>query len=524
MKTNPNSELARVLVSNAAVNLLGQALLLGITFFSTPYIANSFGPSKYGLVVLLSSYVELFALMNLGVNMGLLKYVSELLPQGEFAEIQCFFGTGLTLFLAGGLLIGIAGTTLASLIVRHLMNVPPAAQSEVVLAFHVATAAFVLRFVSQPFSAIPAAVQRFDIYNLIHVGAEVVRIAGWVLALYCGYSLVAIFLVTLATNLLLLAANIVASRVLIPGLPVWPRFSLQHFRTLFHYSKYVTVAQVSGRLVNSSDVAILGKFQPASAVAFYGIPYTIGYRVWVVLGNIAGAVFPAASGLFGERRLESLQELYLRATKIVAGMGLFLTFLFALFAREILFYWIGPVFAAEGTLAFRLLIVAFGVSSLQHIPNTVLGSIGRVDYTAKFAVIYAVCNIVLLCAFIPHFGVNGAAFGFLLTQFVTVPWVAHTCNRFIGLKAKVVAARSFGRALPVCALSIGVAAFTKPWVSSLLSLLAVFAMAGIFHLALSLVVILDHTDRAACWSVLRKLQPIRSAECPAPVARDTECL
>jgi O-antigen/teichoic acid export membrane protein len=510
MKNNPNSELARVLVTNAAANLLGQALLLGITFFSTPYIANCFGPSKYGLVVLLSAYVELFALMNFGVNAGLLKYVSELLPQQRFAEIQHFFGTALTLFAGSGLLIGVAGGILASVVVRYLMNVPPGGEAEVVLAFHVATGAFVLRFIAQPFSAIPAAVQRFDIYNLIQVGGEVIRIAGWVLALHSGYSLVAVFLVTLLVNLLLLGANMVASRVLIPGLSVRPRFSSEHFRILFHYSKYVAVAQVTGRVVNSADVAILGKFQPASAVAFYGIPYTIGYRMWVVLANIAGAVFPAASGLFGAGRMDSVQQLYVRSTKVVAGMGFFLAGLLALFAREVLCYWISPVFAEEGTTAFRLLIVAFCISSLQHIPNTVLGSIGRVDRTARFAVIYAIGNVFFFCVFIPRFGVNGAAFGFLLTQIVLIPWLIRMCNGFIGLKGTELFARSFSRVLPVCILSLVLASLMKPWVSSLSSLLVVFAVTGIFHVVISLALILDRTDREACRSVLRRFQLVRA--------------
>jgi O-antigen/teichoic acid export membrane protein len=494
-------------VSNTVSNVGGQGLLLLLTFFSTPYITRQFGPSRYGVLVLLVTYVEVFNLLNLGINTGLLKFVSELLPQGKLDEVGRYFGSGLTLFGGGGILIGVLGAVFARPIVYHMMNLPAADQAEVVLAFHIATAAFVLRFWAQPFAAMPLAVQRFDIAAAISVGGEAVRIVMMVLMTFLGHFVIAALLVTVGVNAASLAANVIATRWLIPGMPMWPRWSRTHVHSVFHYSKYVLVGQVTGRVVNSADVGILGKFQPVSAVAFYGIPYTIGYKMWVLLANVASVVFPAASALSGTGQLERLRELYCRATKIVTGMGLLMATVLVMFGREVLLYWLGPVFAAQGTIAFRLLIAAFWINSLQHVPFAVLQSTGRVDRTARFAVVYAVGNVVMFFLLIPRYGVNGAASGFLITQLLTIPWLIHTCNACLEVKTAEMFVRSWVRVLSVGAVSVLIAFLLKPWVSSLLSLMGAIAVVLMAGAAIGFVVILDDRERAACWSVLNRWTP-----------------
>jgi O-antigen/teichoic acid export membrane protein len=503
--------LGHTLVSNAAANLGGQGLLLLLTFFSTPYITKHFGPELYGILVLLVTYVETFNLLNLGIYTGLMKYVSELLPQGKIDEVERYFGSSLTLFSGGGILIGIIGGVFGRPIVYHLMNLPAGQRPMVVLAFHIATAAFVMRFLAQPFAAMPFAVQRFDIGAAISVGGEAVRIGMVVLMIACGHFLIAALLVTLGVNVVSLAANVLATKWLIPEMSLRPRWSKTHAHSVFHYSKYVLVGQVTGRVVNSADVGILGKFQPVSAVAFYGVPYTIGYKMWALMGNVASVVFPAASALSGAGQMEQLRELYCRATKIVSGMGLLMSSVLVVYGHEVLLYWLGPVFAANGTVCFRLLIAAFWMNSLQHVPYTVLQSTGRVDRTARFAVVYAIGNVIMFFALIPRFGVNGAACGFLITQLLTIPWLIHTCNSCVQVKGTTVFVRSWVRVFIVTGFAVAFAFLLKPWVTSLFTLMCALAAALMAGAAAGLVLLLDNRERAACWSVLNRWIPLELA-------------
>jgi O-antigen/teichoic acid export membrane protein len=395
--------------------------------------------------------------------------------------------------------------------VYHMMNLPSVDRAEVVLAFHIATAAFVLRFWAQPFAAMPLAVQRFDIAAAISVGGEAVRIAMMVLMTFWGHFVIAALLVTVGVNAASLAANVLATKWLIPGMSLRPRWSRTHVHSVFHYSKYVLVGQVTGRIVNSADVGILGKFQPVSAVAFYGIPYTIGYKMWVLLANVASVVFPAASALSGTGELERLRELYCRATKIVAGMGILMAAVLVMFGREVLLYWLGPVFAAQGTVAFRLLIAAFWINSLQHVPFAVLQSTGRVDRTARFAVVYAISNVFMFFLLIPRFGVNGAASGFLITQVLTIPWLIHTCNSCLAVKGTTVFVRAWVRVLIVTGIAVMFAFLLKPWVNSLFTLMCAIAAVMVAGAGVGLVVILDGRERAACWSVLNRWAPFEFA-------------
>src|SRR5437879_5389724 len=99
----PTPKLGRILVRNTLANLIGQGVLLLLTFFSVPYMTHRLGTAEYGAMIILLTYIEAFGLLNLGINPTLIKYVAELLPQRRMKDIQDYLGTSLTLFAATGL-------------------------------------------------------------------------------------------------------------------------------------------------------------------------------------------------------------------------------------------------------------------------------------------------------------------------------------------------------------------------------------------------------------------------------------
>lgn len=490
------------LVMNTIVSFVGQVFLLAAVFFSTPYITSRMGPSRYGILVLLLAYIEAFSLLNLGINASVIKYVSEMLPQGRLRDVQAYLGTAFSVFTVAGLLICIAAVLSSRLIVWRFVHADPALQPEVLTGFSIASAAFFVRFIAQALSGIPVAAQRFDITTAVNVGSEILRIAASVAALYLGYLLKTVLLITLLVNLLVLAAYALAAKYIIPEMSFRPSFSRSHFLDMFHFSKFVVISNLSGRVVNSADVAIIGFFQPVSSVAFYGIPYTIGVKLWSLLGNISSIIFPAASALDAIGQREHLRELYLRSIKILAAVGAFPALALCVFAREFLFYWIGTAFSEHGALVLRLLILAFFANALAHIPWTVLQSLGHVSTTARFSVVYAACNVFLFILLIPFWGINGAAAGFLSAQLLTVPWLIDKCNRKLQVTWRVLVARSYAPVLMVSFIGTLIGMAMKPFVFSLVSLALVVTLGLAVHLALTVIFVLDRKERLACWNLL----------------------
>jgi len=497
------SSVGKTLVRNVAANFAGQAASVLLVFFSVPYIAHVLGTALYGCLVLLMTYVGALNILNLGINATLVKYVGELLPQGKLAELRGFLGTSLTLFMAGGLLVASTVCAFAPWVARHMLHAPADLQNAIVVSLWLAGGSFMLRSVAQALSSIPLGAQRFDLVNSINAGTEMLRTVGSILILQYSASLEAIMMVTVISDVLSCGAYIVIARRILPGISFRPVFSLPHLRTLLSFSKYVLVCNISARLVNSADNFLVSYFLPIANVAFYGVPYSIGQKLWTLVGNVASVVFPAASAFSATGGSHQLRELYLRGVRATAAVASFPAMAFCIFSRPFLLYWMGPDFAAQSTLVFRLLSIGFLINSLSFVPYLVLQATHFPHITARFAGLYAAINVVLFVVLIPRFGIAGAAAGFVISQLVIVPWQFHVTNRLLGIRGRVFLQSSL-RPVPALALACAVSIASLPLIHSLLQVMVACA-AGLFvYAVVAWFTTLDHRERATCLGFLQR--------------------
>lgn len=480
------------------VSFAGQALLLLLTFFSTPYIMHELGATTFGALMLVLTYVEAFGLFDLGINTALVKYIAELLVQKRNQDIQAYFGTALILFFMGGILIAGLITLTSSWVIANLMITGQELRQEIVFALWIASIGFLLRFVSQAVSAIPIAVQRFDIANYVSVSSEIARISGTVIVVYFGYALKGVLVVILVANLISCIVYFAIARRLIPGILLWPKFSSAHGGSLLHFSKYVLIANASSKVVSYADNILIGYFLPVAAVAFYATPYAVCQRLARFGGSLAAVVFPAASSLSATAQSYHLEELYLRGTKMMVAAVSFPALVLFLFSGEFLRYWIGPEFSQQGALAMRLLIIGFFLNCLGQIPFLVLQGTGHPQIAARFIGGQAILNVILFWNLIPHFGISGAAAGFLIAQCIVMPWMTHWANGLLRIRRMQLVIKAYASVVPALILAFLVCVSLRSWIFSLFSLGLVVMVGMVVYLALVVAMVLDAKERATC--------------------------
>src|SRR6266850_2844311 len=306
------------LLANFAISFSGQILLFVAGILTTPYILTTLGAHRYGTLVVLLAYAEVFGLLELGLHATLVKYLAESLAQERNTDLNHYFGTSLSLYLGGGVLISLLVYLSAPFILVTLTRYDVYDADALALPFLLATMNLVLRFITQPFAATPIARQRFDVVIFINIGTEFLRIAGTILVLGLGYSLTAVLFVTLLGSVTGACANIVATTRLVPSLRLRPTFSRPHFSAIFNFSKYILIANLSGRVLHSLDKLLLAQFVPVRSLAFYAVAYNLGQRLWVTVGPVTTAVFPAATMIAAAEQRDKLSRLYVRSSKIVA--------------------------------------------------------------------------------------------------------------------------------------------------------------------------------------------------------------
>jgi O-antigen/teichoic acid export membrane protein len=492
------------LIQNAVSNVGGQVVVVLLTFFSTPYITRKLGAAQYGALSLLMTYLFAFSLLNLGINTSLVKYLAELLPKGRMSDIQGYVSTSLTVLVGIGVLIGAAVCVFAGPIVRIAFKGSAELLPLTILALRIASAAFVLQFLTQVVLSVPTAMQRFEIVNLVRASSEAVRIAGAVVLLWLGYGLPSLMGMVLAASLGGCIAYTIAAKKLLPELNIVPGFSRTHLGSLLRHSKYVVVANAGNQIVSAADVFLIGFFLPVANVAYYAIGYTLAQRMSIFVNNVVSVVFPAASSFAGEEQGAKIRELYLRGMKLCAIVGCFPALALSIFSRPFLLYWLGADYAREGALSLTLLTLGFLINSFSYVPYQVLQSTRHADIAAKAIAAYAILNVSLFLLLIPRFGIVGAAAGFLTAQLLFVPLFVQRANLLLGVEWIAVLRVSYLRPFLAASCAACLCWLCQPWVSSFSTLAVAVAIGFAIYALLVPIAVLDSGERAACLLLLNR--------------------
>lgn len=413
------------------VNYIGQGFILVLTFVTAPYTVHHLGPELFGILALVQVTAGFAGLLNLGIGRALTKYVSELYWTSDFKAINQLFQTAWATCVMAGMvglviLIGPRAT-----IGRLFFRGGPEVDAVVGFAIYVAAFGLFTSMLLEAISALPVALQRFGICNAINVATGAVRCLGPVIVLALGYSIRAVLIVILASNILAVIAFAVVSRKLIPGLSLLPHFDWAAFRKLFTFSLPLLLSALFALIVTRVDRFILAYYLPLAAVTFYTLPYSISEKASMGIGSITLVVFPFTSELHSMGAHDKVHELYLRSSKILTLLTLPITVILLTVPGQILRFWLGPEYAAQGTVTLCLLGAATFLGAVGAVSTVTSLGVGQAWIPAVFAFASSVINLVSNFLLIPRYGINGAALACLLPQAVVIPVFVYVVARMI---------------------------------------------------------------------------------------------
>ncbi len=501
---SPKSEasVSRRFFSNTLTNYAGQAFILILTFVTAPYTVHHLGPELFGILALVQITAGFAGLLNLGIGRALTKYVSELFWKGDIQEINRLFQTAWATCIIAGVIGLVALIGPQATIGRLFFKGGPEVNGSVVsFAIYIAAFGLFTSMLLEAISALPGALQRFEIVNLVNVLAGTVRCLGPVVVLALGYSIRAVLMVTLASNLLAVAAFAAISRKLIPGLNLIPSFSPSAFRKLFSFSLPLLLSALFALIVARVDRFILAYYMPLAAVAFYTLPSSISEKAAVGVANITSVVFPFTSELHSMGAYNKVHELYLRSTKILMIVTLPITAVLVTVPGPILRYWLGPEYAAQGAVALSLLGLATLANAASAVATVSSLGVGQAWRPAAYACASSIISLAANLLLIPKYGINGAAVAALLPQALVVPFFVYQVTRMLQFSLWQLISHGFLRPL-LCATVQAIILFSlRRYVDSLLTLILLCILSFCVYCVLSLFGAITPEERKALFRV-----------------------
>lgn len=434
---------------NGLANLIGGVLPALVTVFTTPFVVNTLGDSSYGVLTLITAIIGYFAIIDINITAGSVKYVAEHHATGNIQLRNQTLTSGFVVYLLIGLVGGGLILGFSDLLINRVFAVPDSMRKVAGDTLQLAAFGFLFGQMQVYLNSVPQAIRRYDQTALAESLFGVLTPLSSVLVLWLGYGLFEVVAVRIAASLLnILVLGGVIRRLMSDiafELPTKTTMSaLGRFSGFAYLNRLATVAYAQG------DKLILGAFVSMSALTHYAVPFMLVNRVFSLSYRLGSVMFPVASALAANNEIARLRELYLYSARYVFFINCALAALLTSLAHEILLYWIGPAMAATGASILLLITLSSLVDSLTNAPSLVNDGLGKPHITGSFAISRAVLGVGLTLLLVKLLGVIGAA----LAQFITSALMALLFVVYVHGRSVPVSLRDFYKVVVAPSLPI----------------------------------------------------------------------
>lgn len=494
------------LFRNAWSNLLGAAVPALAALATVPLIVAGLGDASYGVYALVTAIVGYFAVIDINVTAGSVKYIAAQHARAEHARIAETLCFGSAIYALIGLIGGLGLFFGAGFFVREVFTVPPRLAADAVASLQLAALGFFFGQLQSYLNSVPQALMRFDVSGRFEMvfGTLVPLATVGVLALGFGLvEVIALRVLASAAHCLVLWAGI---RRLLPDLRWrWPERGLR--AGILGFSAYSFLSRFAALSYAHADKLIIGALVGVTGLAYFTVAATLANRVLGLTFRLSGVFFPAASMLAAGGELARLDQAYLKATRYVVYLNAAMLVLLAVFAHPLLAYWMDARFAQNGAVVLALMALSQFVDSLTSLPSLVNDGMGHPRVTGLFAVARALAGTLVVYAGVAGWGIAGAAWGHLAASVLfTAAFLVFVHGRTVPTSLLRLCARGL---LPgvVCAAGVAlVASVAESWlhrgaldfVLILVFTLALLGLAGMLF-------VVERDDRRWAWARVKAL-------------------
>ena len=440
------------------VNLAGTGVTMALGFFTTPYFIHRLGPSAYGIysLVLVFTMSGYFGYLDFGIQSATVNKASGSAARGRWDEFSDAIAASIAGLAAIGLVSGVLITALAPL-ASHVFHIPPSLQHDLTISLRVVGICLVIQF---PALALVATLQTLHRWDLVVIQRTLASVLGiGVAAILVGqhHDLLRLVLPVVIAPALGAGLLLLLCRQIVPHFAPRVLSANRHIVwELLRSSRAFFLAQSGIAVISNLDQVLIAAFLTSQKLALYAVAATLYYAVFALLPITNATAFAAATHFAALGDDARIRVLMLRGTRYAASVVLAATVAAALFGPAFIRAWVGPGFAASGTLLL-IWLLHMGITAFTGIPHNVLSGVGRVSQAAWISSASVVVNVIVSLSLVIPYGMNGVVIGTVISYAITSPIWIH-----MSLRATRISWRDFTRASMVpaygaaaCAAAVG---------------------------------------------------------------------
>ena len=416
---------------NVVFNLLGQGLVLLLSFVAVRFIFRQLGADIFGIIYFsITLSAILTTVLELGISATTVREVSSHYDS-EPNYIAALIQTASFLYWGLGLLTLVAVVVTAPVLVEKWINLK---------TIDVNTAASVIRILSVGTAvALPRALytslfrgrQRMALNNIIDVAVAIAQQLGIVILLKVSVGVFAVVGWISASTLFGLVTYITLTGQLFGWRVLVPRFYRGVVRRNLRFTTLVMSNSLLSLVHTQTDKVVVSKLLPVAEFGFYGFASATVGRASFVPAAIGQAAFPSFSNLFAAGDRLALLRQYRKFQDLVC-FGTLPVFAGICFGALPLYtYLFNSGVAVRLLLPTVFLAVGFSMNAAINIPNVFAVAVGKPHIVVKSNVLALFVVLPVTVLLVASFGLSGAAFSWIFYHIFTysylVPRICREC-------------------------------------------------------------------------------------------------
>jgi O-antigen/teichoic acid export membrane protein len=294
-----------------------------------------------------------------------------------------------------------------------------------------------LSFIFQPFDTILVAFNRFDIVNMIGITSSIVRTLLIIAVLKMEFSLIAMAVCILFTDLITYGIVAIYSKKIFKGFSVGINYiNKQSLKKLFSFGIFNFMRHLSRIILSRAGAIIIGIFLGPAMIALYSIAESLINYVWVITKGASRVTLPLASGLHAIDQINKIREMMLLIPKYILFISVFIAIQFYFIGDQFINIWMGEGYHQTYIIFCILMIARLGMMSHETMIDSVVG-MGHNKFVGYVSMFEAISNILLSLYLLRIWGLAGVAIGTVIPLTITRSFIIPVyCCKLVNIKFK----------------------------------------------------------------------------------------
>lgn len=397
------------MVTSSMANLF--YMVMGSLFFLvfTPLTLKVLGSELYGLWIIMMAILQFAGLANFGFGDAITKYVAEYSVMEDGRDKISAAITFSYLFMTASGLAASAVVWLIRDILSSQITAAAVSRATIGEAIGITSLSLMPLFLSQLSKGILYGLVKNEVAGALDFAQNVLLWLGAFLVGVFHGGLLQLGIYCAGLNVLLFIISTIVAYAAVRKFHIFFNIDGVIIRQYFSFSFFSWVSSLGIAMFQSLDKMVVGMTIGPVAAGVYAIGTSVALRLNMLAGQFTQVLTPFASSYQAKDRQVDIKSVYQNVTFFVACLMSLCSGLLFIWMDVILKYWIGPSFSQEYSLVFRLLIIAYAVTSLSRTAHQTLSGMGEVNIPALAFVVSGAFSLVVLGLLASAMGLVGAA-------------------------------------------------------------------------------------------------------------------